>query len=186
MAGRDWLAYAVASLDGVAVAHAQRAAVAGESSGLVELDCLVGAMRLTRETREASVKTGRAFLSTLCQVFDAPAALTDYAEAVRDGRCDGHQAVGFGAAAGAFGLSAGDAVLSYLQSSFANLAAVAARIIPIGQLETQRIMKRAWPLLIDCAREAERTELARMSATTVALDIASMRHQDLHTRLCMS
>ncbi len=183
---RDWLIHAVGPLDGVAVAQAQRAAASGDCAVLVELDHIVGAMRLTRETREASVKTGQSLLTTLCAVFDAPMVLADFAAAVRGGRCDGHQAVGFGAAAGAFGLSTEEAVLAYLQSSFANLAAVAARLVPIGQVETQRIIRRAWPLLISSTEEAVRADQGSMSAITVALDIASMRHQDLHTRLCMS
>ncbi len=186
IACRDWLLYAAAPLDGVAVAHAQRYAAVGDRDGLVALDVTLGAMRLTRESREASMKTGRSFLNTLSEVFETPQILKNYAEAIQAGKCDGHQAVAFGAAAGAFGLSPGTAVLAHLQSSLSNLASVAARLVPIGQVEIQRILRRAWPLLIDCTREAEQTELSRMSANMVSLDVASMNHESLHTRLCMS
>lgn len=186
VACRDWLLFAATPLDGVAVAHAQRFAAVDDLAGLIELDGTVGAMRLTREARDASMKTGRAFLNTLSDVFETPQIVGNYVAAVRDNKCAGHQAVGFGAAAGAFGLSCSDAVLAYLQSSLTNLASVAARLIPIGQVETQRILRRAWPLLRDCTREAEATELSRMSANMVSLDVASMHHESLHTRLCMS
>lgn len=183
---RDWLLFAATPLDGVAVAHAQRFARLGDTASLIALDGTVGAMRLTKESRDASMKTGRSFLNTLSAVFETPQVVGDYVAAVRAGQCDGHQAVGFGAAAGAFGLSTGASVLAYLQSSLSNLASVGARLIPIGQVETQRILKRAWPLLLDCTRVAESTELSRMSANMVSLDVASMHHESLHTRLCMS
>ncbi|GAB5469393.1 MAG: urease accessory protein UreF [Rhodospirillales bacterium] len=186
VACRDWLQHAATPLDGVAVAHAQRFAVLGDAEGLITLDGQVGAMRLTRESRDASVKTGRSFLNTLCDVFETPPVLTDYVAAVRKGTCEGHQAVGFGAAAGVYGLSTGDSVLAHLQSSLSNLASVAARLVPLGQVEIQRILKRAWPLLMSCTEVAERTELNRMSANMVSLDVASMHHESLHTRLCMS
>jgi len=182
----DWLVHTAAPLDGVAVAHAQRAAAKDDSDALVLLDGLVGSMRLTRESRDASIKTGQSFLRTYCEVFDVPPVLRRYAAAVEAGSVGGHQPVAFGVAAGAFGLSTADAVLAHLQSSLSNLAAVAARLVPIGQLETQRILKRAWPTLIACTLESVETDLAYMGANMASLDIASMQHEGLHTRLCMS
>ena len=99
VACRDWLTYSLASADGAAVAHAHRAMQAGDIDALVSLDELVGALKLSREAREASDKTGHALLSALRDVFE-PQKLKAFESAIKTGRCAGHQAVIFGAAAG--------------------------------------------------------------------------------------
>ncbi len=182
---RDWLMYGVASADGAAVAHAHRAAAKRDTDALVRLDILLGALKLTRETRGASRKMGHALLRTLGAVFEPP-GLALFADAIHAGRCEGHSAVIFGAAARDLGLSEQNTVLAFLQSSLANLAGVAARLVPLGQMETQRVLKRATPLLVKAASRARSTELDMMGTATAALDVASMRHERLHTRLCMS
>ena len=185
IACRDWLLYGVAGADGAAVAHAHRAMRAGDIDALVALDDQVGALKLSREAREASDKTGHALLSALRDVF-APARLKEFENAIKAGRCAGHQAVIFGAAAGEFGLPEKDTVLAFLQAAVSNLAGVASRIIPLGQVDTQRIILHAWPLLLLATRQARETEINEMGTSMTSLDIASMQHERLHTRLCMS
>ena len=157
----------------------------GDIDALVALDELVGALKLSREAREASDKTGHALLSALRDVFE-PQKLKVFESAIKSGRCAGHQAVIFGAAAGEFDLPEKDAVLSFLQAAVSNLAGVASRIIPLGQVETQRIILHAWPLLQQATRQARNTELHEMGSSMTSIDIASMKHERLHTRLCMS
>ena len=105
---------------------------------------------------------------------------------MRDGRCEGHQAIVFGAAAEAQAIATGDAVLAFLHAALSNLVSVGARLIPLGQIESQRIVHDAWPLLTAGAADACATELDALGSATAGLDIASMRHERLHTRLCMS
>ena len=182
---RDWLRYCAVPTDGAAVAHAHRRAAAGDLDALVDLDRILGALKLSREAREASLKTGRALLGAYRDVFSA-ASLAPVAAAVREGRSEGHQAVVFGAAAEAQGISVDDAVLAFLHAALSNLVSVGARLIPLGQIESQRIIKEAWPLLTQGAEEACAMELDALGSATAGLDIASMRHERLHTRLCMS
>ena len=182
---RDWLRYCAVPTDGAAVAHAHRRAAAGDLDALVDLDHIAGALKLSREAREASFKTGRALLGAYRDIFSA-ASLAPFAAAVREGRSEGHQAVVFGAAAEAQGIGTDDAVLAFLHAALSNLVSVGARLIPLGQIESQRIIKEAWPLLTKGADEACAMELDALGSATAGLDIAGMRHERLHTRLCMS
>ena len=74
---RDWLRYCAVPTDGAAVAHAHRRAAAGDLDALVDLDHIAGALKLSREAREASFKTGRALLGAYRDIFsaDLPCAL---------------------------------------------------------------------------------------------------------------
>ena len=179
---RDWLRYGARRTDGAAVAHAHRLADAGDLDAMVGLDHIVGALKLSRESREASFKTGRALLGAYRDIFGAQ-PLASFAEAVREGRCEGHQAIVFGAAAQAQAIATGDAVLAFLHAALSNLVSVGARLIPLGQIESQRIVHDAWPLLTAGAEDACATELDALGSATAGLDIASMRHERLHTRL---
>lgn len=182
LACRDWLGYGVRHGDAAIVAHAYRAANAAD---LGALDRLAGAIKLSREAREASVKMGRALLSAVHDIFDA-IDLKDHDRGVREGVCEGHYAVIFGAAAARIGVAESEAVLVYLHTSLANVTSVAARLIPLGQIEAQRIIWRSWPFLLELTTAAQNTDLDLIGTATVGLDLASMQHERLHTRLCMS
>ncbi|MFO1055655.1 MAG: urease accessory UreF family protein [Dongiaceae bacterium] len=185
LACRDWLMFGLAGVDGAACAIAYRAAAAGDVPGLLAIDELIGAVKLTREGREASEKTGRSLLGAVRDVFALP-GLAVLADAVGAGRCAGHQAVVFGAAGAAAGVSEEETVLAFLQVSLANLVGVGARLIPLGQIDAQRIVRRAWPLLGEATATARATPPERLGAATAGLDVAGMRHERLYTRLCMS
>lgn len=185
VACRDWLQYAVTPGDAAIASHAYCAASKGDTDTLLALDRLAAAIKLSREAREASAKTGQALFRTLRDVFGPPLAV-EYGRAIETGQAEGHYAVVFGAATAEAGIPQGEAILAYLQSSLVNMANVAGRLIPLGQIEIQRIVQRARPLLLRAAEDACRTERAMIGSMMVRLDIASMRHERLHTRLCMS
>lgn len=181
----DWMRFAIAPADGAAAAHAHRAQLAGNIDALALVDEAVAALKLAREVRDASLRTGRALLSALNDVFETE-GLAALNAAVRQGRCEGHQATVFGAGAALLGVAEREAVLAFLQSGLSNMASVGARLIPLGQVETQRIVARAQGLLHEALAVALARPLEALGSATVAFDIAAMDHERLTTRLCMS
>ncbi len=149
------------------------------------LDQVAAAIKLSREMREASIKMGWALLNALHNVFDV-IDLKNYARLIQEGSCEGHYAVIFGAAAASIGVSEGETVLVYLHTSLVNIISVAARLIPLGQIEAQRIIWQSHRLLLESTAAAQSTNLHLIGTSTVGLDVASMQHERLHTRLCMS
>lgn len=182
---RDWLRYAVAPADGAGVALAHRAWRANDERGLKAIDETLGALKLAREVRDASIRCGRALLSALNDIFE-PSPLAALGAAIRAGQLDGHQGTVFGAGAAALGVSERDGVLAFLQSSLINMTSVGARLIPLGQVETQRIVARAQGLIQQSVALALERKLGDLGSATIAFDIASMEHERLTTRLCMS
>ena len=84
------------------------------------------------------------------------------------------------------GLNETETVTSFLWSGLSSLVGVVQRLVPLGQSEAQRIIAGAGPLIDRCADIARMRDLQSMSASLAALDVASMRHERLHTRLCIS
>ncbi|MEO5863186.1 MAG: urease accessory protein UreF [Burkholderiales bacterium] len=180
-----WLRYGIAPSDGVAVAEAYRAAQSGDAERWVKLDALLTALKLTRETREASLSTGMAFLRATLDAFPGE-HLDRYNALVASGLCAGHYASAFGVAALDANISLHDALAAFLHSTLSNLISVAARIIPLGQLAVQRILAQSQAEILESARVAMVTPLSDIATSTVQLDIASMAHERLYTRLCIS
>jgi urease accessory protein len=180
-----WLRHGVATSDGGAVAVALRATNEHDFARLAEIDELLTALKLTRETREASIKIGCAFVRTASSAFDQE-GMARYSRAIAEGWCVGHHATAFGVAAADAGVSGREAVAAFLHSALYGLVAVASRIVPLGQLDVQRILARSWGQIVECTEMALGLELEDLSIPAAFLDIASMRHERLYSRLCMS
>lgn len=178
----DWLRYSVATADAAAVYGVLRTR---DPDGAVALSHVLSALRLTRELRDASHRTGAAFLDCAAAVFGGP-LITGYTDRVREGNCEPHHAIAFGMAAADAGVPADDAVLGFLHSSLSNLLAVAGRLIPLGQLALQRLTVEAIPFLEELRERASAVAPDELSSAYAYLDLASMRHERLYSRLCMS
>jgi urease accessory protein len=182
---RSWLRFGIATCDAVAVAQAYRAALNGDAERLAFLDRSLGALKLARETRTASIMTGKALLAACRDIFELE-GMQHYKKMMDDGDCSGHHAVIYGIAGAGLALGESETVLSYLWSSFSNLVAVAQRLVPLRQVDAQRIVTAAGPLLDECGTIARARAPERMSSGYAALDAAAMRHERLPTRLCIS
>jgi urease accessory protein len=71
----------------------------------------------------------------------------------------------------------------YLQAFMANLVAAAMRLIPLGQTDGQRLIKRHTPLCAAIAAEAMEGTLDELSSTAFLSDIASMKHEQQYSRI---
>jgi urease accessory protein len=180
-----WLRYGVATSEGGAVGIAFRATRENDFTKLAKLDEVLTALKLTRETREASIKIGHAFLRTVSSTFGWE-GVAQYRRATAEGWCVGHYATGFGVAAADASVSAREALLAFLHSALYSILGVAARIVPLGQLDVQRALAGSWPQIVDCAKTALVLDLEDLSVPATFLDIASMHHERLYSRLCMS
>lgn len=182
---RDWLRYGVATGDGVAMVSAFRRTLYSDMDGLVELNLKVDALKLGREAKEASQKTGAAFLSACRDVFRLK-EISRLDAAMQAAGIQPHHALVYGVAAAGMGFSEGQAIETFLWSGFSNLISVAGRLLPIGQVELQRMIAASAPLVEECAEIARTRDESTMASFYAALDAASMRHERLATRLCIS
>jgi urease accessory protein len=182
---RDWLRFNLATCDAVATALSHRCVLRGDFGGLPEIDRQLGALKLSRESRSASQMTGAALMAAGRDIFDMPQVAT-LADMVRNGEAEGHHAVVYGALSVGLGLTEAETVTSLLWSGLSSLVGVVQRLVPLRQSEAQRIIAGAHALIDRCAEIARMRELSTMAASLAALDVASMRHERLHTRLCIS
>jgi urease accessory protein len=182
---QDWLLHSLAPTDGCAVRLAHQYAWERRFDSLATLDHLVNTIKLPREIRDASARTGAAFMAVTRESIGGE-ALEEFANQVARGQCKGHQAVAFGGAAADAKLLECDAVVAFLHSCVSNVVNVAARLIPLGQNSVQQVLTGCWPYFKEGLAVARMRDEATMGAACTAADIAAMRHETQRVRLCMS
>lgn len=172
--------------DAAAVSVAVRLATRGEADGWIALDQRLDAMKPVPEFRAASRQMGRQTLR-IAAGLGADSFLGRLAGAVDIDLACGHHASVFGAVVGRGGVAPAAAGAAYLYSTAEVLVGAGLRLIPIGQLEGQRV-------LAAMRARIERLAAAAAAATTAddlwsfnpAIEIAGLRHATLDTRLFRS
>ena len=136
------------------------------------------AARLARESRKASLMLGRRFLQLASAIkpfpFDPPL----------DG--DTHFCAAFGLAAGALPIPAKSAALGYLHQALSGLLAASQRLMPLGQTSAARMLWDLKPLIASIVDGSALLTMDDVTCFQPRLDLASMRHPQLHTRLFVS
>jgi urease accessory protein len=168
-------------LDADILCEAHRAALADDLEALCAANRRGLAYRATAELALETGAQGRAFLATCRAAW--PARLLDRWGASDDETC--HPAA-VGAAAACAGVSLRSALIAYLHAMAANLTSAGLRLGILGQTDGQRILAALEPLVIDAAAQAEARSPAEFGAAAFAVDLASMAHETLYTRLFRS
>lgn len=171
--------------DAVAAALAARAGAAGDVARCVEVDARLEAMKCVPETRAASLQMGRQ-TARVVAALDFGGTAAALAGAVERGRSPGHHAVVFGAACGAAGADPEEAAAAYLASTCALLVGAALRLMPLGQVAAQRLLRAMHPRIGRLAAQAAVKEAEDMWSFAPGLELAGLAHERLEMRLFRS
>ncbi len=147
-------------------AYVWRAWYSADLRGLSEE---LSARKLARESRDASMKLGRRFAELVNGMLGHAVVETDL-----------HYAVAFGSAGAALGIPANAVVLAYLNQSILGLVSACQRLMPLGQAAAAKII---WNLKPEIARVSQNEEAFCFNPY---LELASMRHGSIETRLFIS
>ena len=180
--------------DAVAAALAARPGSAADLDACIVLDQRLDAMKTVPEFRAASRQMGRqtarAAAAAIPPRGDATLAGETFAEklaaAIDEELTPGHHAVVFGAVMGRYGASPEMTAAAFLQSTAALLVGAGLRLLPIGQLDGQRVLASMREPIARLARRAAVAGVDDMWSFTPGLEIAGVRHADLEGRLFRS
>ena len=160
-------------------------AIEAKASALADLDLMLAAMKIPRELRLESRHLGRSFLRGV-MALSPPPLVQEFRNRVQDGAIPGHHAVVFGMAAHELGLPESSALPAFLYSIAAGLAAAAVRLVPLGQTDGQRLLHDLHPCCAQLVQRYAHLDPEDAWTSTPGLDIRSMQHERLYSRLCRS
>lgn len=164
-----------------AVAHA--AAANGDKALLSETAELGYAMTPSAETRLQTTSQGEAFLIATRDAWPCP-ELDLLGEGDEDIPIVFPIAVAMACAGHGVPVRAG--VGAYLTEFSANLVSAGMRLVPLGQRDGQRAIAALEPVVAETSEQAIASAAEPVGSCAAVIDIASMRHETLHTRLFRS
>jgi len=183
---RDWLAAMLAEgsgfCDGVFLAHAHRAAALRDEGALREIAELASAFVPSRERQLETSAQGRAFIDIAraawnCDGLDALIA-----------SCDGTivYPVAVGIVSSAHAIPLAPTMHAFLHALASNWISAGARLIPLGQTDSQRVLALLEPIVAVTASRALAASLDDLGSATFRADLASLKHETQYTRLFRS
>ncbi len=185
---RDQVRLSVGPSEGVGLACAHRASTSLESVDLnlvVRADERLTAVKLSREARETSTRTGRALLRVATAAFDTgPLAL--FAREVANKRSPGNHAVVLGVLSASLGVPRLEAVAGELFAFAASWIAAAVRLAVTDHGTAQAVLHDVRPHLAAAAACAAEKGIPDILSCTPLLDVMAMRHEETELRLFAS
>jgi urease accessory protein len=182
----DWLASMLADgsgfCDGVFLAHAHRAASSRDEAGLRQIAELAAAFVPSRERQLESSAQGRAFIDIVRAAWNCDGL--ERMISCCDGTIIYPVAVGLVSAAHAIALA--PAMHAFFHALTSNWISAGARLVPLGQTDSQRVLALLEPVGVATAKHALQATLDDLGSATFRADLASMRHETQYTRLFRS
>lgn len=180
----DLVRFGVAPSDAAALGCAHRGVVDGQIdlATVRAADERLTAVKIPREARNGSTRSGRALLRTATAAF-AFDCVRPYAELVGSGRAPGNHAVVLGVLSAALGVPRLEAIAGDLHSFALGLVSAATRLALIDHRQAQALLFRVHPAIVAAAEDADSRTVTHIGGCTPLLDAMSMRHEQAEVRL---
>jgi urease accessory protein len=183
---QDWLAVMLVEgpgfCDGVFLAQAHRAVVSGDHASLRDVAELAAAFVPSRERQLETSAQGRAFIEIARSAWNCDGL--EVMIAACDGAIVYPVAVGMVSAAHAVPLA--PTIHAFFHAVVSNWISAGARLVPLGQTDSQRVLAALEPVVAATAARALAASLDDLGSATFRADLASMRHETQYTRLFRS
>jgi urease accessory protein len=165
-----------------------KAVYAGDYANLeyaIKIEKLVHLQRISPESRDGIVKTGRRLLRLASELFPG-ASFEPVEAAVKVGRSYGTFPFVFGAVCREIGIPLERGAEGYLYSCVASCAGAALRLLPMGQNEAQRIISGTIPEIPAAWAAVRELDPSDAYGAMPMAELAMIRHGKLYSRLFMS
>jgi urease accessory protein len=183
---RDWLSSMLADgpgfCDGVFLAHAHRATASCDDAALRDIAELAAAFVPSRERQLETSAQGRAFIDIARAAWSCDGL--ERMIACCEGTIVYPVAVGLVSAAHAIPLA--PTMHGFLHALTSNWISAGARLIPLGQTDSQRVLASLEPVVVATAKRALEASLDDLGSANFRADLAGMRHEAQYTRLFRS
>jgi len=153
----------------------------------LDLNSKLSALKLARESREASATLGRRFLRLVSDLVESPTLLAALKVAPATA-AEIHHCTAFGLTGVALGIEEDATLLAYSHQSLANLISACQRLLPLGQTQATRMLWELKPMLTELVGRAQEDDfnVDEVSSFAPLVELGSMRHPPLATRLFIS
>lgn len=180
-----FLRYNLASTDGIIVKKAYDYAKDDDLKSLLHLEKICHGIKLSSEIRQSSMMMGRQFFQAVRELTD-DLFIATWHEKLMKKEIKGHFSVVYGIYTARLRIDQLLAIKLFLQSSITALVQNGVRSIPLGQMSGVQTINRLLKAIDDTAKHVMTLNLDDLNNHALALEIASMKHEYLYSRLFIS
>ncbi|MGG3280277.1 urease accessory protein UreF [Paenibacillus solani] len=180
-----YIRHNLASADAIIVKEAYHLAKKHDTQGLIHLENISHGIKLSPETRKGSAMMGRQFLHMVYPLNDDE-LLKFWYEKLKNKEIKGHYPVIYGIYTAMMDVDVKMSIDTFIYSSITALVQNAVRAVPLGQRSGVKTMFSLLPVIQETASRVMDLSMDDLDNNSIALEIASMQHEFLHSRLFIS
>lgn len=179
---RVYLDSTISRCEGPVVCEAIRLAKSWNIEEILQLEELSCAVKVTKESRESSLRMGKAFFRIMAEILE-----DEKLEELRQS-CRGQMTypVIYGLVCARLGIETDLCLQAFVFSTVNALLQSAVKLIPLGNTQAQKVLLEMQPEMEHCVEMCKTIPVESISNFCPGLDIASIRHENLPVRLYMS
>jgi urease accessory protein len=153
----------------------------------LDLNRRLSAFKLPRESRAGSAALGRRFLRLAAELSEQ-GLLSEALESAELTGVEIHHCTAFGLSGGALSLGEAETALAYNHQTVAALISACQRLMPLGQTRAAKVLWKLKTTLIETidSNQFDMSNPDQICCFSPIIELASMRHPDLATRLFIS
>lgn len=159
---------------------------AGNPQELLRLDGLAHAMKGAKEVRIGSSRMCSRYLKAREAMKDMPEGLRWYQEQIREKRAAGVHPVALGIYGAEHKVEEERLLMMYGYSILSAIVNNAVKLVPLGQLDGQRVLYEAFPLLAQAVKKSMEISQDDLGVSGTSYEIHCMNHEILYSRQYMS
>lgn len=174
-----------ARMDGVALLHAHRAALAGDHGAIVEIDRELYCRRVGEEQQMMLTRVGKKFAELVLKIMPSP-DLSRWLDDIKADATPGCLPVGQALALAHMGVDEIEAFVMHQYAIASMILSAALRLMRIDHLDTQRILFTAQGRVADDYQAVRDLALDEMASFAPVFDVLVAHHTTTHVRLFMN
>jgi urease accessory protein len=172
--------------DCVALGNSYESAVIADVQKLIETDQRLFSMKLVKEIREVSVRSGTQLLKCVGDMTHNNGMLQSYQDNINLGKASGMYPVALGVVCALFGIPKNKAGLILIYTFTASVIGAALRLGIINHFEGQRVINQLKRVMSKAVEENINKKLVDMWQFTPEIDTTQMLHEQAERRMFIS
>jgi urease accessory protein len=180
---RVFLEYQIGPADCTALGNAYDYASKSDLDGLLEVDNVIHSMKLVKEIREASSRSGTQLLRCIHSFVQGNKILDNYMTAVKEGKGHSPYPVALAVAANAFSIPKRKAGIMMLYSFSVSIVGAALRLGMLQHFDGQRIIDELKPTISKTVQSFINRPMSGMWQFAPQIDIIQISHERMNSKM---
>jgi urease accessory protein len=178
-----YINHQIGPADCTALGNSYECAQRSDLQKLLEVDQILFSMKLIREIREASTRSGSQLLRCLISFIPDNDLLNKFQNAIKHGQATGVYPVVMALACRTLDISKNTAGIIMLYSFTVSMVGAALRLGMLQHFEGQRIIHELRPEIVETVRKNIERPLISMWQFAPAIDIVQSRHERMNSKM---